>query len=78
MTYAKITYRKFSNFRGNIHNYMTVNGYTKQSGAPTNKMVKIEGSNRWYRVYQYCVSNSGTLFIKTKENPFLIVQSWDV
>jgi hypothetical protein len=78
MTYANVTNSKVSYFNGNHRNYMTVGGYTKQSGAPTNKMVMIEGSNRWYRVYQYCVSNSGTLFIKTKENPFLIVQSWDV
>ncbi len=78
MTYAKITSVKHSMFTGNIYNYMTTEGYTKLSGAPTNTMVKIEGSNRWYRVRQICRSNSGTLFIKTKENPFLIVQSWDV
>ncbi len=78
MRYAKLTHRKYSAFRGKIYNYMTVDGYTKKIGAPTNKMVKIEGSNRWYRVMQYCASNSGTLFIKTKDNPFLVVQSWDV
>ena len=73
--YAKITERKHSPFTGNIWNYLTVDGYTKRSGAPTNLMVKIEGSNRWYRVMQDCFSNSGTDFIRTKNNPFLIVRS---
>ena len=77
-TYAKITNKKHQPFDGNIWNYMTRGGYTKLSGAPTDTMIKIEGSNRWYRVMQICRSNSGTLFIKTKDNPFLIVQSWDV
>ena len=78
MTYAKVTNKKSQPFDGNIYNYLTREGYTKQSGAPTDTMVKIEGSSRWLRVYQYCVSNSGTLFVKTKDNPFLIVQSWDI
>jgi len=73
LEYAKITERKQSPFTGNLWNYLTVDGYTKRSGAPTPLMVKIEGSNRWYRVYQVCFSNSGTNFIKTKENPFLII-----
>jgi len=73
MQYAKITERKQSPFTGNLWNYLTVDGYTKRSGAPTPLMVKIEGSNRWYRVYQVCFSNVGTNFIKTKENPFLLI-----
>ncbi len=73
LEYAKITERKQSPFTGNLWNYLTVDGYTKRSGAPTSLMVKIEGSNRWYRVMQVCFSNSGTNFIKTKENPFLII-----
>jgi len=73
LEYAKITERKHSPFTGNFRNYLTRDGYTKRSGAPTSLMVKIEGSNRWYRVYQVCFSNSGTDFIKTKENPFLII-----
>ena len=78
MTYAKVTNKKSKPFDGNFHNYLTREGYTKLSGAPTDYMVKIEGSNRWYRVMQICRSNSGTLFVKTKDNPFLIVQSWDL
>ena len=53
--------------------YMTYSGYTKKSGVPTNYKVQIKGSKRWYRVYCYCVSNSGTLFIK-KSGDFLIVK----
>ena len=77
MTYANVTNSKVSYFNGNHRNYMTVAGYTKQSGCPTNFMVQINGSNRWYRVMCYQVSNSGTLFIRTKDNPFLVVNSWD-
>ena len=78
MEHATVTNRKHSPFTGNFRNYLTADGYTKRCGAPTNKMVKIEGSNRWYRVMQYCVSNGGTYFVKTKDNPFLIVYSWDM
>ena len=74
--YAKIKNQKKQPFAGNIYNYLTVGGYTKMSGAPTDTMVQLEGSNRWYRVMQICRSNSGTLFVKTKDNPFMIVQSW--
>ena len=77
MQYAKVKNSKVSYFNGSYHNYMTVHGYTKKSGCPTNFMVQLEGSNRWYRVMCYQVSNSGVLFIKTKDNPFLIVNSWD-
>ena len=77
MTYANVTNSKVSYFNGNHRNYMTVAGYTKQSGCPTNFMVQLAGSNRWYRVMNYCVSNSGTLFVKTKDNSFLVVRSED-
>lgn len=75
--YATVTQSKVSYFNGDTRHYMTADGYTKQSGVPTNFMVKLAGSNRWHRVYNYCVSNSGTLFVKTKNNPFLIVRSED-
>jgi len=26
----------------------------------------------------YCISNSGTLFVKTKDNPFLLVRDYDI
>lgn len=75
---TQITQSKLSPFTGNIRNYMAVSGYTKRSGCPTDYMVQIKGSNRWYRVYNFCVSNSGTLFIKTKDNSFSIVDSTDL
>lgn len=75
---TQITQSIHSPFTGNIRNYMTVSGYTKRCGAPTDYKVQIKGSNRWYRVYNFCVSNSGTLFIRTKDNPFMIVDSTDL
>lgn len=75
---TKITQSKLAPFTGNIYNYMAVSGYTKRSGCPTDYMVQIQGSNRWYRVYNFCVSNSGTLFIKTKDNSFAVVDDYDL
>lgn len=73
--YAKVTKSKVSYFNGDYRNYMTADGYTKRTGCPTNFMVQIQGSKRWYRVMNYCVSNSGTLFVKTKDNSFLVVKA---
>jgi len=73
MTYANITNAKISEFTGNIHRYYDSYGYTKQCGVPIDYMVQIDNVNRWYRVKVYQVSNNGTAFIKTKDNPFLIV-----
>ena len=79
MTTITITDSKLSIFTGNLYNYMTVDGYTKRCGAPTNYKVQIAGSNKWYRVYNYCISNSGTLFIKTKLSNFTVISNeWDI
>ncbi len=79
MNRVAITDSKLVPFTGNINNYMTVAGYTKNSGAPTNYKVRISGSNRWYRVYNYCTSNSGTLFIKTRDSNFTVISNtWDL
>lgn len=43
---------------------MTVDGYTKRSGAPTSWMVKLEGENRWRRIMVICFSNVGSCFIR--------------
>ena len=77
MTYANVTNSKVSYFNGNHRNYMTVAGYTKRCGVPTNFMVQLKGSNRWYRVKCCGFGNGSTLFVKTKANPFLVVNSWD-
>ena len=73
MTYANITNAKISEFTGNIHQYYDSYGFTKKCGVPIDYMIQINNVNRWYRVKVYQVSNTGTAFIKTKDNPFLIV-----
>jgi len=79
MNRVAITDSKIVPFTGNINNYMTVAGYTKNCGVPTDYKVQVQGSNRWYRVYNYCVSNSGTLFIKTRESDFTVISNeWDL
>ena len=78
MFYTKIAKAQYNAFTGNIHNYMTVGGYTKNSGAPTDYKVQIKGSNRWYRVYCFQTSNSGTHFIKTKNDSFTVVCGFEV
>ena len=76
--YAPVVKSKVEPFKGDIRNYINRDGYTKKCGTPTNYMVQLEGSKRWYRVRNFCVSNSGTLFVKTKDNNFLVVASWDL
>lgn len=78
LTYAQVTESKQAPFTGNIRNYMTVDGYTKRSGAPTDWVIKVKGSNRWRRVYNFCNSNSGTLFISTKQSNFTVVNDYDL
>ena len=78
MEYADLQNSKKSPFKGDIRNYMTAEGYTKRSGCPTDYMVQLQGSVRWYRVMNYCTSNSGTLFVKTKDNDFLVVREYDL
>ena len=76
--YASIESVKIVPFKGNIRNYLTVDGYTKLKGAPTKYMVKLNNRKQWYRVMTFCVSNSGTLFVKTKSNPFLVVKDYEL
>ena len=79
MNSVTITDSKLVPFTGNIDSYYTVGGYTKNCGVPTNYKVRIGGSNRWYRVYNYCTSNRGALFIKTKESKFAVISNlWDL
>lgn len=76
--YAQIEESKCEPFKGNHRQYMTVHGYTKKCGAPTDYMVKLKGETRWRRVRNFCVSNSGTLFVKTASNPFLVVRDYEL
>ncbi len=61
--YATVVETKTVPFEGNHRNYMTAAGYTKSKGCPTDYMVRVKGSGRLLRVYNYCTSNSGTLFV---------------
>ena len=61
--YAAVVKTVKSPFEGDVRWYMTTAGYTKSKGVPTDYMVKVAGSNRLLRVYNYCTSNSGTLFV---------------
>ena len=76
--YAEIAESKTVRFEGNIRNYMTVGGYTKRCGAPTDWMVQLKGESRWRRVKIFCNSNSGTTFVSTKTNSFLVVRDYDL
>ena len=79
MDRVTITDSKLVPFTGNIHSYYTVGGYTKNCGAPTDFKVQVQGSNRWYRVYAYITSNSGTTFIKTSQSSFTVIDNvWDI
>ena len=72
--YAQVQESVVSYFNGDYRNYSTVHGYAKRCGVPTNFKVQLYGSKRWYRVKSF----NGTLFVATKEDPFLVVHSWDV
>ena len=76
--YASIKEVKLDIFKGDHRLYLDSMGYTLRRGSPTDYKVKIEGSNVWRRVFVYCISNSGSLFVKTKEDKFLVVNSSDI
>jgi hypothetical protein len=76
--YANIAESKRQPFEGNIRSYFTTDGYTKRCGVPTDYMIKLVGENRWRRVRSFCNSNSATLFVATKTNPFLVVYDFDL
>ena len=78
VNYATISESKYEEFKGNKRAYLDSMGYTLRRGSPTDYKVKIEGSNIWRRVFVYCVSNNGTLFVKTKEDKFLVVEEKDL
>jgi hypothetical protein len=78
VSYAIIKEVKLDTFKGDHRLYLDTMGYTLRRGSPTDYKVKIEGSNVWRRVFYYCVSNSGTLFVKTKKDSFLVVNQYDL
>lgn len=52
--------------------YMTAGGYTKQAGAPTSVMIRLEGEKRWRRVMVWQFSNAGTAFVRIKGDAFIV------
>ena len=56
---------------------MTADGYTVRSGAPTSKLIRLEGDKRWRRLMCWQFSNCGTLFVRVNGQP-LIVNEFDL
>lgn len=56
---------------------LTADGYTKRSGAPTSRLLRLEGETRWRRLMIWQFSNAGTLFVRIKGQP-LIVNEYDL
>jgi hypothetical protein len=50
----------------------TADGYTVRAGAPTRRMVRLEGETRWRRVYVWQFSNAGTAFLRIGGEPFIV------
>jgi len=51
---------------------MTVDGYTKRSGAPTSRMIRLQGEKRWRRLMVWHFSNLGTLFVNINGKPHVV------
>ncbi|HSX22547.1 MAG TPA: hypothetical protein VLE97_07225 [Gaiellaceae bacterium] len=51
---------------------MTREGYTKRSGAPTARMVRLQGEKRWRRLMVWQFSNLGTLFVRIDGKPHVV------
>lgn len=51
---------------------MTRDGYTRRSGAPSSRMIKLEGEKRWRRVMVWQFSNAGTAFVRIKGEPHIV------
>ena len=51
---------------------MTRDGYTKRSGAPTSRMIRLQGEKRWRRLMVWQFSNLGTMFVNIDGKPHLV------
>lgn len=51
---------------------MTVEGYTKRSGAPTSWMIRIKGERRWRRLMIWQSSNAGTTFLRINGEDYVV------
>lgn len=50
----------------------TVDGYSKRSGAPTSRMIRLAGEKRFRRVMVWQFSNAGTAFVRIKGECFIV------
>ena len=51
---------------------MAADGYTLRSGAPTSRMIRLEGEKRWRRLMVWQFSNAGTCFLRIGGKPFIV------
>lgn len=51
---------------------MTSGGYTKRSGAPTARMIRLQGEKRWRRLMVWQFSNLGTMFVNIDGKPHVV------
>lgn len=54
------------------HYGVTVFGYSCNRGAPSDRMIKIDGKGPWRRVMVWCFSNASTTFVKIDGKPFVM------
>lgn len=52
--------------------FYSASGYGR--AIPTQRMLQTR-DKRWHRVYVCCYANSGTAYIKTKGDPFLVLSA---
>lgn len=57
---------------------LTVDGYTKRSGSPTEYMVRLPWQTKWRRVYVLCFSNASSLIVKIGGETFFIENDEDI
>jgi hypothetical protein len=51
---------------------MTREGYTKRSGAPTSRMIRLQNEKRWRRLMVWQFSNLGTMFVRINGTPHVV------
>jgi hypothetical protein len=51
---------------------MTREGYTKRSGAPTARMIRLQGEKIWRRLMVWQFSNLGTMFVNIGGKPHIV------
>jgi hypothetical protein len=51
---------------------MARDGYTLKSGAPTTRMIRLDGETRWRRLMVWQFSNAGTCFVRIGGVPHIV------